>query len=320
MNNRVTGPTGYNPVKGNQPSDTSEKIAQLKADFENNQSKTRMESAKALAQLGRENESILNFFLDHLNPAYDTATRQLSLHGLFELGHVTGIYKIASCLSDDNSDVRNFALVLLCSGSTGNTHPAVWGSRAFDSAINLLGDQDPTIRGNAAMLLGKIKDPRAEKQLVQKLEDGEQYVRHRVAYALGEIGTTGALNALMSALNNSIGDSKFEEIARDAIAKIKPPSGFTSSSYTTLQGLPENTRLPNDPYTGAEGYLSGEEDYQRRLQEQEEEYQRQLRAREEEEYQQRLREEEEYRRRQEEEQQIIFESYWASNDDNLGLW
>ena len=175
------------------------------------------------------------------------------------------------------------------------------------------------------MLLGKIKDPRAGEQLVQKLDDEEQYVRHRVAYALGEIGTTGALKALMGALNSNIGDREFEEIARAAIAKIKPPSGLTSIPYATLHGLPEDRGFSNDPYSandpysrpdpylGSGGYLSGEEDYQRRLREQDEEYQRQLRAREEEEYQQRLREEEE-------EQQRIAEAYWAlNNDDNFGL-
>ncbi len=55
-------------------------------------------------------------------------------------------------------------------------------------------------RVNAAVELGKLKDKKAEKALIEALNDKNMAVRHNAAFALGELGSQTAVPRLMDLL------------------------------------------------------------------------------------------------------------------------
>ena len=66
--------------------------------------------------------------------------------------------------------------------------------------IEALRDEDPSVRGAAARVLGEIKDPSAVHQLIEALKDEDKYVRCKAAWALGEIGDKSAITPLKEQL------------------------------------------------------------------------------------------------------------------------
>jgi HEAT repeat protein len=58
-------------------------------------------------------------------------------------------------------------------------------------------------RVNAAVGLGKLKDKRAEKALIEALQDKNMAVRNNAAFALGELGSRAAVPNLIDLLSVS---------------------------------------------------------------------------------------------------------------------
>ncbi len=339
-------PLGFGQPVERPTTPVNELIENLKLGFKDPGFKWRENYTRKLAELGRQhkdqNQKVLDFFIEQSGTNYDPSTRRLALLGLLELGHVTGIYRTVECLSDNDNGVRDYALAVLAScdnRNAGNTHPAVWGSRAFDSLVKLLGDENNVTRANAAVGLGKIKDARAGKALVECLNDPDKVVRHRATWALGEIGTDGALKALGGVLHNTKEDAEVRQEAYEGINKINESRAsrrgqfsaglYGSTSPNRDEEIVAWARGESDTVQSNDGYGGQQDDYLRRLQEdddsrrrlqEEEDYQRRLREQEEEDYRRRLQEEEDQHRRQEEEQQTLFNSYFAINpDDPFGL-
>ncbi|OGW33912.1 MAG: hypothetical protein A2010_02705 [Nitrospirae bacterium GWD2_57_9] len=59
---------------------------------------------------------------------------------------------------------------------------------AVPGLIGLLKHENPTIRGDAASVLGTIRDPSAQKALTASLEDAHPGVREAAREALADIG------------------------------------------------------------------------------------------------------------------------------------
>jgi HEAT repeat protein len=76
----------------------------------------------------------------------------------------------------------------------------VAGERAVGGLTLALGDQNPTLRTNAAEMLGWLKASQATPELSRALADADAAVRAQAAWALGEIGTAQARQALVGAL------------------------------------------------------------------------------------------------------------------------
>lgn len=68
------------------------------------------------------------------------------------------------------------------------------------------------LRRNAAVALGNLKDTRAVPALAQAVTDGDPIVRGHAAWALGQIGGTGAKAALEAQLTNEDDPDVAEEI------------------------------------------------------------------------------------------------------------
>lgn len=75
------------------------------------------------------------------------------------------------------------------------------GKAAVGPLIILLKDRDDKVRTNAAKALGEIVDSRAAEPLIAALKDGNPWVHHYVALALGKIGKD-VVEPLISALKD----------------------------------------------------------------------------------------------------------------------
>ncbi len=87
-----------------------------------------------------------------------------------------------------------------------------------EKLIESLKDKDPSVRWEAAMELGDLKDNRAEIPLINALSDGHAYVRRRAAFALGELHDPRAIESLIEALHDA--DSFVSRLASEALEKI----------------------------------------------------------------------------------------------------
>lgn len=88
--------------------------------------------------------------------------------------------------------------------------------------IEALGHNDRAFRQFAAVVLGKIKDPRAVDPLITALKDADSGVRGKAAVALGKIGDPRAVGPLITALKDA--DNSVCTKAAEALVKIGPPA------------------------------------------------------------------------------------------------
>jgi len=89
--------------------------------------------------------------------------------------------------------------------------------RVVEALINVLLDNDWTIRSRAAHALGIVGDHRAVEPLMRTLADGEAYVRSSAADALGKLGDP-AVEPLTRSLMDS--NSNVRSGAADALGKL----------------------------------------------------------------------------------------------------
>ena len=72
-----------------------------------------------------------------------------------------------------------------------------------EGLIGALEDSDEYVRWKAAYALGEIGDERAVEPLIEALKDSDEYVRWGAASALGKIGDKRAVEPLIEALKDS---------------------------------------------------------------------------------------------------------------------
>ncbi len=92
---------------------------------------------------------------------------------------------IADMLGDDNIRVRLGATALVEELAREHRDEL---KKAIPGLIALLRHENPTIRGDAASVLGIIKDKTARRALQEVLQDGHPGVREAARDALTEIG------------------------------------------------------------------------------------------------------------------------------------
>ncbi len=103
---------------------------------------------------------------------------------LFKQDHTLHRF-IADMLGDDNIRVRLGATALVEELARGHRDEL---KTAVPGLIVLLRHENPTIRGDAASVLGIIKDKAARSALREILQDGHPGVREAARDALTEIG------------------------------------------------------------------------------------------------------------------------------------
>ena len=92
----------------------------------------------------------------------------------------------------------------------------------INGPIEALGHSDRVFRQFAAVVLGKIKDPRAVEPLITALQDADSGVRGKAAVALGKIGDPRAVEPLITALKDA--DNSVRTKAAEALVKIGTPA------------------------------------------------------------------------------------------------
>jgi len=148
--------------------------------------------------------------------------RYIAAWALGQIGSEESIPALLKALDDDNEGVRRYATRALIRFNLKAVAPllgALHGTspRAQAGAIRALGDigdaraLDELIklasgpnRGEVFMALGKLKDPRAEKALIDGLHDTEWRNRMNAAMALGPLGGPAAAAALRPALEDPV--------------------------------------------------------------------------------------------------------------------
>jgi hypothetical protein len=127
------------------------------------------------------------------------------------LGGEAALLHTLEALHDREAAVRSRAL-----GQLGTAEDA----RVLDTLLGLLHDSQFSIRARAVALLGRYRDPRVVTALIDRLRDASEHkhVRVAAAKALGAMGDTGAVPALMATVERA--DRRTEDVAVVAIRSL----------------------------------------------------------------------------------------------------
>jgi len=146
--------------------------------------------------------------------------RYVAAWALGEIGHPQSIEALIESLDDSDAAVKRYATRALIKFNQEAVEPllkALPGAKGEAEAaiIRALGDigdrralpsllerSDGTHRAEVFMALGKLKDPAAEKALVEGLTDQNWRVRMNAAMALGPLGTELSETALRTTLED----------------------------------------------------------------------------------------------------------------------
>src|SRR6185503_14777763 len=90
---------------------------------------------------------------------------------------------------------------------------------AGNSLLHLLSDERWYVVRNAASLLGEMGHTEADKRLVELMSHRESRVRQAVAVALGKLGTSRSLLALLQGLNDTSPDVRVQAVWAIAAAR-----------------------------------------------------------------------------------------------------
>jgi HEAT repeat protein len=166
--------------------------------------KVRMYAAYLLATIDNSRTDLSVSVLTQTLKAADSYTRSKTAEYLRNMGSpaVSAVPTLIEVLNDEDSSVRSVAALAL--GSIGGDENIV------PVLIKALGDEDKEVRESVVLALGRMGKPAKEAvpELVQLLEDSHsRTIRYYAAGALGKIGTPDVIPALVKALNNE--DSSF---------------------------------------------------------------------------------------------------------------
>lgn len=131
-----------------------------------------------------------------------------------------------------------------------------YGNLAFDTAVELLGNDKKALRLVAVNILSRIRDTRAREHLFGALDDSSEDVRMNVAYSLGQYGGDDVVKAILkrydkektenvrSALLQAMGqnaDPKFEKVlisaTREEASRLKAEAVRSLAAYRSEEAL-----------------------------------------------------------------------------------
>jgi HEAT repeat protein len=141
----------------------------------------------------------------------DSDVRIRVAEALGEIGDARAVEALIEALKDEDSYVRKNSIDVL-------VEIAKKDLGVVDKLINALKDEDSNVRENVAWALGEIGDSRAVEALIEALKDEDSDVRESVAWALGAIGDARAVDSLIKTLKDD--DNFVRESARKALVKI----------------------------------------------------------------------------------------------------
>ena len=94
---------------------------------------------------------------------------------------------------------------------------SIGGPKVTNAALHLIRDEDENVRRSAIEILNQTRDERAVAHLIAATKDKDWWVRERAADALGDIGNSEAMPALIEML---AADDKSVPAALRALAKV----------------------------------------------------------------------------------------------------
>jgi HEAT repeats len=146
------------------------------------------------------------------NPTYSAPARAAMAKALGTIGRPAGVSYLTSALSDPQPAVRAASLTAL------RTVP---GFRDGSVAEPLISDGDETVRAEAAITVGQLKDAGAAAALVGALGDPSANVRKKAAWALGEIHAPSSVaGAALSGAASNDSSVAVRSLARVALAHL----------------------------------------------------------------------------------------------------
>ena len=136
-------------------------------------------------------------------------------------------------LEDDDPNVRVGALFALHRlGDEGQTGKLAW---------YLLSHQEPTVRRNAALVLGRLEEPGVVKTLARAMRDTDPGVRDHALEAMAILGNHEARQQLRLMANSGIGQE--EVFALNALIATRDPTCGDLMRYKLQTGVHLETRL-----------------------------------------------------------------------------
>ena len=145
----------------------------------------------------------------------------------------TSLAGLARIASDQSSDVeiRSSAVWLL--GRLKKLGPFK-NNEALDPLLTVLGDPNESLRRDAALALGVLRDRRATAKLIQAmLGDPDSMVRQLAAKSLGDLGSPKGIKALRGVLTDQSQDPNL----RGATAEALGASFAFDSAVELIAGL-----------------------------------------------------------------------------------
>lgn len=105
-----------------------------------------------------------------------------------------------------------------------------------DSLIDLLDDENATVRYWASRAFASLKSKKAVEPLLPLLQDTVPEIRYMSAYALGQIGSADATDALVEAFDQRSASNPLNYYILQAVGKVAPPKYLPLiSSVTTYE-------------------------------------------------------------------------------------
>ncbi|MGZ6390797.1 MAG: NACHT domain-containing protein [Ktedonobacterales bacterium] len=183
----------------------------------------RLARAQIIMLLGLRNAPLTQDALVELLPDSDPIIRQ-AVNQAYIYAGVQALPSLRAALTGQNERARIRAGEVL----------ALLGDAAIDIAIAGLLGTDAGERATAARTLGALRADRAEKPLIERLDDPESAVRVAAAHALALFGTATSVSALQR--HSTAQDAQTRAAVAQALGAARNPQ-----SYATL------VTLLNDP-------------------------------------------------------------------------
>jgi HEAT repeat protein len=191
----------------------------------------------------------------------DWHVRSSAAKALGQIGNKKAVPALIKTLKDKNEDVREEAATALGEIKDPIAIPALikamkdgryvhsriaWalfkiGKPAVPALIKALKDKSGYVRGEAAWVLGKLKDKRALPALIKAMKDKNKDVRQKAAEALGKIGDKRASASLVNALRDKAIWVRHE--AADALIEIKDKGAIPALTRLFKDKKPANNEV-----------------------------------------------------------------------------